>query len=100
MQKLPQTSTDADETAEAIIAGYVQRSGVRLLHHEGNRSFYQPLTDSIALPLRAQFREAAFFGSEALSKEELIAEIGAATLVNHADLETPDNFRNNTTNTN
>ena len=37
----------------------------------------------------------AFFGSEAYSKEELIAEIGAATLVNHAGLETPDSFRNN-----
>ena len=100
MQKLPQTSTDADETAEANIAGCIQKSCFMPHHLEGNRSFYQPLTDSITLPLRAQFREAAFFGSEALSKEELIAEIGAATLVNHADLETPDNFRNNTTYTN
>ena len=37
----------------------------------------------------------AFFGSEAYSKEELIAEIGAATLVNHAGLETASSFRNN-----
>ena len=122
-QELPQTSANADETAEAIIAGYIQKSGVRLLHNEGDRAFYQPLTDSITLPLRAQFRETAeyystafhelthstghtsrlnrldktaFFGSEAYSKEELIAEIGAATLVNHAGLETPDSFRNNT----
>ena len=122
-QELPQTSADADQTAESIIAGYIQRSGVRLLHSEGDRAFYQPLTDSITLPLRAQFRETAeyystafhelthstghtsrldrlektaFFGSEAYSKEELIAEIGAATLVNHAGLETPDSFRNNT----
>jgi len=122
-QELPQTSANADETAEIIIAGYIQRSGVRLLHSEGDRAFYQPLTDSITLPLRAQFRETAeyystafhelthstghtsrldrlektaFFGSEAYSKEELIAEIGAATLVNHAGLETPDSFRNNT----
>ena len=121
-QELPQTSANADETAEAIIAGYIQRSGVRLLHSKGDRAFYQPLTDSITLPLRAQFRETAeyystsfhelthstghtsrlnrldktaFFGSEAYSKEELIAEIGAATLVNHAGLETPDSFRNN-----
>ena len=121
-QELPETSADADQTAEAIIAGYIQKSGVRLLHNEGDRAFYQPLTDSITLPLRAQFREiaeyystafhelthstghtsrldrlekTAFFGSEAYSKEELIAEIGAATLVNHAGLETPDSFRNN-----
>ena len=37
----------------------------------------------------------AFFGSESYSKEELIAEIGAATLVNHAGLETDKSFRNN-----
>ena len=122
-QPLPQTSANTDETAEAIIADYIQRSGVRLIHREGDRAFYQPATDSITLPLRAQFREAAeyystafhelthstghtsrldrlektaFFGSEAYSKEELIAEIGAATLVNHAGLETPDSFCNNT----
>ena len=36
----------------------------------------------------------AYFGSEAYSKEELIAEIGAAALVNHAGLETANSFRN------
>ena len=30
------------------------------------------------------------------SKEELVAEIGAAALVNHCGLETPTSFRNNT----
>ena len=37
----------------------------------------------------------AFFGTEAYSKEELIAEIGAAALVNYSGLETPSSFRNN-----
>ena len=37
----------------------------------------------------------AAFGSEDYSKEELIAEIGAAALVNHAGLETADSFKNN-----
>ena len=122
MQALPETSADADETAEAIITGHIQRSGVKLHNREGDRAFYQPMTDSITLPLRAQFMQTAeyystafhemthstghasrldrlektaFFGSESYSKEELIAEIGAATLVNHAGLETPDSFRNN-----
>ena len=57
-QTLPETA-NADETAEGIIADYIQRSGVRLHHSEGDRAFYQPLTDSITLPLRAQFRETA-----------------------------------------
>ncbi len=42
-----------------------------------------------------RLEKTAFFGSEAYSKEELIAEIGAATLVNHVGLETPESFRNN-----
>jgi len=119
-QELPGTA-NADQTAEAIIAGYIQTSGVRLSHEAGDQAFYRPSTDSITLPLLAQFKETAeyystafhemvhstghktrldrlkktaFFGSEAYSKEELIAEIGAATLVNHAGLETSRSFRN------
>lgn len=120
-QELPGTA-NADQTAEAIIAGYIHSSGVRLNHEVGDRAFYRPSTDSITLPLLAQFKETAeyystafhemvhstghksrldrlektaFFGSEAYSKEELIAEIGAATLVNYAGLETTKSFRNN-----
>ena len=37
-----------------------------------------------------------FFGTEAYSKEELVAEIGAAALVNAAGLETASSFRNST----
>jgi len=36
----------------------------------------------------------ASFGSELYSKEELIAELGAAFLVNHVGLETDVSFRN------
>lgn len=121
VQELPNT-VSADQTAETIITGYIQRSGVRLQHEEGDRAFYRPSIDSITLPLMTQFRETAeyygtvfhemvhstghksrldrlektaFFGSEAYSKEELVAEIGAAALVNHAGLETSCSFRNN-----
>jgi len=120
LPSLPQTA-NADDAAENIIASYVQRSGVRVKHQEGDRAFYQPSSDSITLPLLAQFAETAeyystafhelthstghstrlnrlekvaFFGSEAYSKEELVAEIGAAALVNHAGLETANSFRN------
>lgn len=120
MNSLPLTA-NADEAAENIITAYVKRSGVRVKHQEGDRAFYQPSSDSITLPLLAQFAETAeyystafhelthstghssrlnrlekvaFFGSEAYSKEELVAEIGAAALVNHAGLETAHSFRN------
>lgn len=36
----------------------------------------------------------AFFGTEAYSKEELVAEIGAAALVNRVGLETAHSLRN------
>ena len=84
-------------------------------------TYYTPFTDRVVLPCIEQFAETAeyystafhelthstghasrlnrlektaFFGSEAYSKEELIAEIGAATLVNAAGLETSSSFRN------
>ena len=117
---LAQTA-NPDATAERIIYDYLSREGVTLKHQEGDRAFYQPSTDSITLPLLAQFAETAeyystafhelthstghasrldrlsktaYFVSEAYSKEELIAEIGAAALVNHAGLETANSFRN------
>ena len=120
-EPLPQT-VSPDQQAEAIIANYLRTSGVKLHHEQGDRAFYRPSSDSITLPLLAQFRETAeyystafhemvhstghksrldrlektaFFGSEAYSKEELIAEIGASALVNHAGLETASSFRNN-----
>ena len=120
MPELPATAK-ADEVAENMIAAYVKRSGVRIVNQEGDRAFYSPASDSITLPLLAQFAETAeyystafhelthstghasrldrlsktaYFGSEAYSKEELIAEIGAAALVNHAGLETANSFRN------
>ena len=118
--KLPNTA-NADEAAESIIAAYIQRSGVRVIHERGDRAYYQPSTDRVVLPCIEQFAETAeyystafhelthstghasrlnrlektaFFGPEAYSKEELIAEIGAATLVNAAGLETSSSFRN------
>ena len=122
--KYQQTNPDpakADEAAEAIITDYVKREGVTLEHQEGDRAFYSPSTDSITLPLLAQFKETAEyygtafhemihstghmkrlarldttanFGSEEYSKEELVAELGSAALVNHVGLETSKSFRN------
>lgn len=110
------------ETAQEIINDYMERENVKLTHSEGDRAFYRPATDEIVLPLRKQFvntaeyystvwhelvhstghpsrlnrlDKVAAFGSEVYSKEELVAEIGAAALVNHCGLESPTSFRNN-----
>ena len=119
-EPLPQ-AVEPDAAAEAIITDYLKRSGVKLIHEEGNRAFYRPSSDSVTLPLIDQFKNTAeyygtafhelthstghesrlnrlhtvaAFGSEDYSKEELIAEIGAAALVNQAGLETASSFKN------
>ena len=119
-EPLPRTA-DPYEKAEAFIADYLLRSGVKLIHQSGDRAYYQPSFDRVVLPCMEQFKETAeyystafhelthstghesrlnrlertaFFGTEAYSKEELVAEIGAAALVNHAGLETAHSFRN------
>ena len=120
-ETLPATA-DPNENAEVFINVYLFRSGVKLIHQSGDRAYYQPAFDHVVLPCMEQFKETAeyystvfhelthstghesrlnrldrtaFFGTEAYSKEELIAEIGAAALVNYSGLETPSSFRNN-----
>ena len=110
------------EYAQDIIYDYLGREAVKLNHQEGDRAFYRPTTDEIVLPIRKQFvstaeyystlfhelahstghpsrlnrlDKIAAFGSDVYSKEELVAEIGAAALVNHCGLETSTSLRNN-----
>lgn len=112
---------EPDAAASAIITDYLTRSGVKLEHQPGDRAFYRPSTDTVVLPQMEQFSElaeyystafhelthstghasrlnrltaTAHFGNEEYSKEELVAEIGAAALVNHVGLETSSSFRN------
>ena len=112
---------EPDEAAEAIIAGYIARSGVKLNRTKGDRAFYSPATDTITVPCMEQFSETAefystlyheaihstghasrlnrltstAFASESYSQEELVAECGAAYLLHAVGLETPASFRNN-----
>ena len=110
-----------DDAADRIVEGYIQRSGVKLILRHSDRAFYSPSSDSVTVPELAQYTSVseyystlfhelthstghasrlnrlskeASFGSELYSKEELIAELGAAFLVNHVGLETDDSFRN------
>lgn len=112
-----------DETADSIIADYLNRSGVTLEHRKGDEAFYRPADDLVVLPLREQFQSMAeyystafhelthstghssrlnrltgkaFFGNEEYSREELVAEIGAAALMSHCGVETGGSFRNST----
>ena len=117
----PGEALSPNAAADKIVEDYIHRSGVKLIVQHGDRAFYSPMTDSVTVPELAQFSsiaeyystlfhelthstghvsrlnrlsKEASFGSEAYSKEELVAELGAAFLVSHVGLETAGSFRN------
>ena len=104
-----------------MLADYSTRAHVPIINEKGDRAYYSPARDEIHLPLREQFpkvaeyystafhesvhstghekrlnrlSKTAHFGSEEYSKEELVAEVGAAILMNEMGLETASSFHN------
>ena len=115
------TPLDPIEEAERVLNDYSSRCGVPIIHEKGNRAFYRPSTDEIHLPLMEQFdKQAEYysvafhesvhstghksrlnrlddnsrFGNEVYSKEELVAEMGAACILHELGIETDSSFRN------
>lgn len=107
--------------AEEIIDEYIRRSGVELEHRISDEAYYSPSADRVVLPTMEQFhstaeyystafhelthstghrsrldrlRSTAHFGSESYNKEELVAEIGTAALMNYTGLETSSSLHN------
>jgi antirestriction protein ArdC len=101
------------ETAQRIIAGMPYRPEIK---HGGNSASYSPMLDYVKLPVPEAFEsseeyfcccyhelihstghakrvgrkgilEPSYFGSHEYSKEELVAEMGAAFLCGHAGIE-------------
>lgn len=119
--KLPDCAETLPD-AEAIVDNYCTRCGVRRIFEAGDRAFYRPSTDTVTLPELKQFRSTtgfyetlfhelthstghesrlnrlskdAKFGNDAYAKEELIAEIGAASILSLLGMETEASFQNN-----
>ncbi len=117
----PASDLQPDAEADAIIQDYKGRSGITLQVTESDRAFYRPSTDTVVVPQLSQYRrqeeyystlfhelthstghksrldriaDIAAFGSHEYSKEELVAELGSAFLVNHCGLESEASFRN------
>ena len=112
------------EEAEKIKSGYVERESIIIDELVTDRAFYSPVRDYIQVPCKEQYKDIsefyatlfhemvhstghrdrlkrldcgmqlASFGSQDYSKEELVAEIGSAFLMNHAGIETPKTFKN------
>lgn len=107
--------------AETATYNYLRTSGCRLEHVANDRAYYAMKPDKITLPMKEQFDSAEEYystlfheivhstghekrlnrdmsggkGSPAYSKEELVAEIGAAAILHYFGIETSNTFKNN-----
>jgi antirestriction protein ArdC len=116
------SEVEADETCEAIVTGWSNRPSLQLTSETEYRAYYRPSTDSVHMPARACFVDAphyystlfhelvhstghesrlnrtfgTHFGDELYSKEELVAEMGAAFLCAIAGVANENTERNTT----
>lgn len=123
-EKHPQGAKESnltpDETAQALFDEYITRERITV-HKDRDNAYYRPTDDSIGLPDIKRFTdiseyystafheaihstgaksrldrlESTHFGSDAYSKEELVAEIGSSMLLNMVGMNTEESFKNN-----
>lgn len=123
LERTQHYETDPIERAEEILSSYISREHIALSVGESDRAFYRPADDSIILPAITQYEHAeeyystafhecghstlkkqrcdreaentaAYFGNSDYSKEELVAEITSAAILNYLGIETPETFTN------
>jgi antirestriction protein ArdC len=121
----PSTTPNAveqDEACEALVTGWENRPTLHLTSESEMRAYYVPRTDSVHMPARNRFVDAphyystlfhelvhstghesrlnrtfgSCFGDELYSKEELVAEMGAAFLCAIAEIANEHTDRNTT----
>lgn len=120
----PETTLTPNERAEEIINGYLmQASHPKLIIKRSNEAYYRPSTDEVVVPLMEQYdclaeyysttfhelvhstghkdrcnrkgiTDLSFFESHEYSKEELVAETGAAMLVFQSGIDSASAFKN------
>ena len=113
---------EIDETCEALVHAWDGRPALQLTQTTERRAYYRPATDSVHMPARFRFVDAslyystlfhelvhstghetrlnrtfgASFGDDLYSKEELVAETGAAFLCAITGVATDHTESNNT----
>lgn len=110
--------------ADEVISEYVKRSGIKFQNDRpSSKAYYSPGTDTVVVPMKSQYEcvaeyystcfhelghstlkadrcdrksenDGAFFGNEAYSREELVAEITAAMLCTRTGVWMERAFRN------
>lgn len=113
--------TEAEDIISEYVA---REASLKFINDKpSNQAYYAPASDTVVVPMLTQFANAeeyystafhelthstgakhrlnrlaegraAAFGGEEYSKEELVAELGAAMLVNHCGIETEKSFKN------
>ena len=120
VEPTPSLLIDTDKTCETIVGGWLGRPTIRTEEVNEGRAYYRPATDSVHLPARFRFIDTAHyyatlfhelvhstghesrlartfgssFGDELYSKEELVAETGAAFLCAIAGIATKHTEQN------
>lgn len=111
------------EEADKIITDYITREHIDFTECRSNEAYYSPSSDRVVVPMKEQYTvineyysttfhelthstghksrlnrletgAVAAFGGTEYSKEELVAEIGSASLMNLLGIETVKTFRN------
>lgn len=111
------------EEADKIITDYITREHIEFTECRSNEAYYSPSQDAVVVPMKEQYKvineyysttfhelthstghknrlnrletgAVAAFGGTEYSKEELVAEIGSASLMNLLGIETVKTFRN------
>lgn len=110
----------ADATADSVAGEYMDREHITYISRHGEKCFYSPSDDSVHTPLPEQFEDsneyysalfhelthstghqkrlnriskAAAFGNEEYSLEELVAEIGSASIMATLGIGTESNLK-------
>ena len=116
--------TDPIAEAEAVIDNYIAASHVKFESRLSDEAYYSPVFDNVVVPIIDQYKNPeeyystafhelthstghrsrlnrftgnaahAAFGSSEYSKEELVAELGSAFLMNHCGINTEATERN------
>lgn len=107
--------------ADRIISEYVSREGLAFIEEITDEAYYSPSRDLVHIPAKEQYKNiseyysttfhelthstghssrlnrlsrTAHFGNDEYSKEELVAEIGAANMLHFLGIETSKSFQN------
>ncbi len=117
------TENEPIAAAENIKDNYKARENIEIIETILDRAYYSPAGDYIKIPAKEQYKDIeefystlfhemihstghktrlnrldtenkAMFGNEVYSKEELVAELGSAMLLNMLNIETSKTFKN------